>query len=200
MTASARPRRLFVGLRPPAELAAELAERSGRIFGAADLARVAAGDLHVTLAFLGNVDELAERHACAALASAIQLLRPLELALGRAGAFPNERRARVVWCSVRDVPAGALHELAERVHLALGRAGIAREPLGAREDWVPHITLARCRRGAKRGIDIAGLAGGLSAILPPQAWNVGEVLLLESVRGAPPGSRYVERGRFPLCG
>jgi RNA 2',3'-cyclic 3'-phosphodiesterase len=99
---------------------------------------------HVTLAFLGTVrgDRLAAiRDRIAAVAAAAE---PFGLGLGGVGAFPDARRARVIWLGVsagRDSTA----DLARGVGRAL-------EPLGfgpAAEPFRAHLTLGRVRRSAR---------------------------------------------------
>jgi 2'-5' RNA ligase len=104
-----------------------------------ELAWVRAGKLHLTMKFLGDVDDPgAERLAAAADAVAARH-RPFEMTLGGVGAFPNFRRARVVWMGVEHDP--RLELLHHDLELACGEAGFEVEGRPFR----PHITLARVR-------------------------------------------------------
>lgn len=94
--------------------------------------------LHVTLAFLGNVE--AQRACATALA-----LReaagsaPFDLIFDRLGAFPHERKPRVVFIGARDRGA-AFRTLARAVRDAFARLGYAFD-----DDAVAHVTVARVK-------------------------------------------------------
>lgn len=98
--------------------------------------------LHLTLKFLGEqADELVPRLAAVLdqVASGHTVLRS---SLGEFGAFPNFRRARVVWIGMEADP--RLELLHHDVELACDRLGV---PVDARP-FRPHVTLARVRQAA----------------------------------------------------
>jgi 2'-5' RNA ligase len=188
--------RLFLALEPSepvrrrvAALQAELRRADAR-----DAVRWVAGEnVHLTLQFLGAVPE--ERVAAleAAARAAAAGAAPLALEVAGAGAFPNGRRARVVWAGVRgEVPALA------RLVAALGeRLAPLGHPAETRP-FSPHLTLGRSRdpRGA------AGLAAALGHAgegAPPATWRVAEVVLFRSHLSAR-GPRYEALARLPLGG
>lgn len=107
--------------------------------GEPDLAWVRPEKLHLTMKFIGDADEAdVERLGGAAEAVAARH-RPFELTIGGVGAFPNFRRARVVWMGVAgDAKLELLHHDLE---LACSDAGFEVEGRPFR----PHITLARVR-------------------------------------------------------
>jgi len=125
--------RLFFALWPDAAAAATLADAS------VDLAHLAGGKpvpqakIHLTLAFLGDVEDAAldaARRAPEGLRHA-----PFEVVLDQVGSF---RGARVAWAGCREPSRGLLEmqgELCER----LGRLGFALEERA----YTPHVTLAR---------------------------------------------------------
>jgi 2'-5' RNA ligase len=92
--------------------------------------------LHITLRFMGDTPEetlstIVERLARVEVA-------PFSLALGHAGTFPSERRARVLWLSLD--PALPLRELESEIDRALAPEGSA-----APQKFSPHLTLARLK-------------------------------------------------------
>ena len=107
--------------------------------------------------------------------------------LGGAGAFPNPRRARVVWIGAA-AGGDALVGLAGAVSAAL-------EPVGfeAERPLHPHLTVARLKE--------PGDVGLLLAALDPEPMGepfaVGEVVLYES-RLSAQGPTYTVLERFPL--
>jgi len=96
--------------------------------------------LHVTLEFLGSIDE---EHV-AALSSAVQQLAASTPArnarIDELGAFASVRRARVLVAHVAD-ETGVIATLAERLEIVAEEIGV---PPGTR-DFRAHVTLARIK-------------------------------------------------------
>jgi 2'-5' RNA ligase len=111
----------------------------------ADVRWVPVGNLHVTLAFLGAV-------AASRLAPVGRVLErvaadtaPFELRARGLGAFPDPRRARVVWVGIESA---ALPPLARRIHAGLAEEGFVADARA----FTPHVTIGRVRgpRGWER--------------------------------------------------
>jgi len=100
---------------------------------------VAAGHLHLTLAFLGDVADDAAPALAAALDAAASKHAPTTCVLRAVGAFPDTRRPRVVWAGVADE--SPLVALAHDVRGHLAEAGFP----GDRKAFQPHLTLGRVR-------------------------------------------------------
>lgn len=94
---------------------------------------------HVTLAFLGEVDEVGLRDAMAALDEACAGRAAVELAPDGLGMFGRPRDA-TLWMGLR--PELALLALADDVRAVLDARGVAYD----RKAFRPHITLARRAR------------------------------------------------------
>jgi RNA 2',3'-cyclic 3'-phosphodiesterase len=165
--------RLFFALWPPPDTAAVLAgwardlhEHTG--------GRVTAEDtIHLTLAFLGDVD------AGKAAASARRVRAApfhLNVEVGR-----YWRHNKIVWVGPRGLPA-ALDQLVRQLHGALKEDGFALEE----RPFAAHITLIR-----------KACAPGVLAGLPVADWPADEFVLMRSVPGGS-GSRYEAVERFPL--
>lgn len=97
---------------------------------------------HVTLAFLGEVDEAGVRDAMAALDEACAGRAAVGLAPDGLGTFGRPRDA-TLWLGLR--PAPELLALADDVRAALDACGVAYD----RKAFRPHITLARRARMPK---------------------------------------------------
>jgi 2'-5' RNA ligase len=141
-----------------------------------------ASKFHITLAFLGWVDPEQTEPIRDRLASIAQAAPPFTLTLDKLGAFPNERRPKIVWLGARDQGA-AFRRLAYTARAAY-------EPLGFSfdKDAVAHITLARVRGGH----------GHLPMLdFRPMHLHVTQIALFESI---PAGNttRYEVRSRAPL--
>jgi 2'-5' RNA ligase len=132
---------------------------------------------HVTLRFLGQVDEDA---ASQALESAF--FRPEAAAVARAGPRPVALSDRV-WA----LPVGGLDTLARMVEAVTG--GVLRDPRPLRS-FQGHLTLARSRR--PEGLQ------GLEAPDVSHEWPIWAVTLVRSELH-PAGARYEVIGRWTLA-
>lgn len=103
------------------------------------LAWVPSTKLHLTMKFFGEVPEPDAPRLAAAADVVAARHQPFEMTLGGVGAFPNFRRARVVWIGVATDP--RLELLHHDLEVACGDAGFEVEGRPFR----PHITLARVR-------------------------------------------------------
>ena len=95
--------------------------------------------VHLTLKFLGEQEDAVVAPLGEALDRAAQRHRTFTIRIGDVGAFPNFRRARVVWMGVdRDSRLELLHH---DVEVACDALGFELEGRAFR----PHLTLARVR-------------------------------------------------------
>jgi 2'-5' RNA ligase len=131
-------RRLFVAADIDDEARAACAHVAERLRASGWPARwVAPENYHLTVAFLGGVDEERVPGVIAAVRSAAAERSPFDIALDAVGAFPSARRPRVAWAGPAvEVPAFAA--LCGAVRGALAAFGFAFE---LHAD--PHVTLAR---------------------------------------------------------
>ena len=128
--------RAFVALIPPTAVLAELAAALAPVQAARpDLRWTPDAQWHLTLAFLGEIDEGVLPDLTTRLARAARRHPPPELALSGAGRFGD----RVLWTRVR----GELRALAASVGAAARRCGIAVDD----RPYRAHLTLARARPG-----------------------------------------------------
>src|SRR5919109_4914888 len=115
--------RLFVALRPPDETLDEVETAVAPLREAWPRLRWVRRDLwHLTLAFLGEVDDQVAQHLAERLARAARRHPPQVLSFGGGGAFPRAVRATVVWTGV-DGDRRGLGALTDSVAAAARRAG-----------------------------------------------------------------------------
>jgi RNA 2',3'-cyclic 3'-phosphodiesterase len=127
----------------------------------------AAEKLHITLAFLGRVDDGRLDDVIATLAEVASRHVPFDLTLDKVGAFPHERRPRVIYVGTRA--AGApFRALATELRERYGALGFSFE-----DDVVAHVTIARVKGGALRPVPMLDLA--------PQALHIARLALFESL-------------------
>lgn len=128
--------RLFVGIDPPPETKLALSTIAAGLPG---VRWVDPGNYHVTLRFIGEVDEAMAAEIDAELASV--RARRLGLRIAGVDLFGTEDKPRILYAGVERTP--ALAELRDKVGTALGRAGVPPEG----RVFTPHVTLANIRAG-----------------------------------------------------
>ena len=174
--------RLFFGLELPGELRMRIEALSSGI----DRARwVAPEDLHVTLRFIGEVEEPAMEDI-AREAAAIRF-DPFAVTLSGAGHFERRGRVSAVWLGVEPDP--ALAALRDRVEAAAVRAG---QPPEGRK-FRPHVTVARLTQARPGAVRDWLAANTLFRAVP---FTVARFTLFSSTLGRS-GSNYVAECRFP---
>jgi 2'-5' RNA ligase len=174
--------RLFVAIRLPAPVRAQLLDLMGGVAGA----RWQTEDrLHLTLRFIGEVDRHLARDVDAVL-SRVRHPR-FTIALNGLGGFERRGDPVTLWAGV--APHEPLHALHKKVDQALVRVGV--EP--DRRAYKPHVTVARLPRGAGPVGSLIEQSGGIAG--PP--FTVEEFCLYES-RLTPEGPDYNVAERYPL--
>ena len=132
--------RLFLAINLPEETKRDIAAATAPLRETApELTWVRDSHLHLTIKFLG--DQPAERlsEIQTTIAQVAARHRELTMALAGIGAFPNFRRARVVWMDVAQEP--RLELLHHDVEVACDGLGVEMEGRPFR----PHLTLARVK-------------------------------------------------------
>lgn len=184
--------RLFVAIAPPPGVLDELEALAAPL-------RTARGDLrwtsreawHVTLAFLGAVDQTALVRLLPRLERAAHRHHEIRLAFAGAGAFPKPQRANVLWSGLSG-DGRALANLAASVAAGATRAGAIPPD---KHSFKPHLTLARCRLPA----DVTGLVAALEDF-QGQTWTVDRIHLVRSHLNGPAKPRYSSVAWWPLRG
>lgn len=99
-------------------------------------------DIHLTMKFLGDVEEVLLGRLIARMRALAAQVEPFTISVAQWGAFPNPRRPRVVWVGVDPSP--RLIELAAKIELETRALGF--EP-DARP-FSPHLTIGRVTQNA----------------------------------------------------
>ncbi|MBY0457736.1 MAG: RNA 2',3'-cyclic phosphodiesterase [Gemmataceae bacterium] len=158
-----------------------------------DVKWVTADSMHVTLLFLGDVDDRELHAVCKAAKRVVAPESPFALRVSGVGAFPNARRPKVLWAGITD-GAEALQRLNAGLEEAMLELGCYRTE---ERGYTPHLTLGR--------VNSAEAGFVLAAELPKRlAWQGGrttvdEVLIYGSVLDRD-GPVYSVIGRAPLTG
>lgn len=173
--------RLFVAIRPPAEVRDQLLDLMQGVSG---LRWQNDDQLHLTLRFIGEV----ERPVAEDLAAELERIRfdAFSIALDGIGRF-DQRRGGALWAGVS--PKDQLKALAQKVERACQAAGLAPE----RRTYHPHITLARWSKAAPRLDAFIERHGALKS----DPWQVENFILYESRLGRD-GAHYEAIATFPM--
>ena len=154
---------------------------------------VRAEAVHLTLKFIGEIDECAVPGVIEALEPAAAASEPFSMRIAGLSAFPSRGRPRVIYGGVEE-RSGTLMALQAAVESAVAEElGVAPE----RRRWTPHITLGRVK-DARRCPRMEQIA----AALPDQDFGevcVGSFVLMQSEL-RPTGALYTPLHRFALGG
>ncbi len=150
-------------------------------------------NLHLTLLFLGEVDDREIPAVCRAAEEVTQPLAAFPISVEGAGCFPNPRRPHSLWVGVGNgvQETCVLHDALEPPLLALG--------CYRREErkFTPHVTLGRIR-------SVQAPAGFGQALAKYQAWKAGDAHVREvhvmSSELTPSGPVYTVLSRAKLAG
>ena len=179
--------RLFIAAELPAEWRDALAETIATLRGVipARLRWARPEGIHLTLKFLGEVDEARLPDLTAALTAAAAQAEPFTLTGGPLGAFGGAARPRVLWAGVGGATE-ALDKLARAVDGACRPLGFRPE----RQPFRPHLTLARVPDSVP-AVEAARITGALTRVAPPSLppFTVSTLTLVRSELG-PGGARY----------
>ena len=163
----------------------------------ADVRWVEQANLHLTLKFLGDVEETSLPPLTTALANALAAHAPFPLHLDGIGAFPSATHPRVLWVGVGlgQEALAALAQTVEQVCIAQGLPA-AEPPFSA------HLTLGRVRAPGRPSARVRGLAPPIHHLHTFEFHNptpvpVERVTLFRS-RLSPHGPAYTPLAILPL--
>ncbi len=160
---------------------------------APDVKWVEYDNLHITLLFLGDVDERESITVCRAAQQVTSALPGFMATVEAVGVFPNARRPRVVWAGVGE-GSEQLTELHRGLESRLEELGLYRPEM---RPYKPHVTLGRVKG--------EGPHDALAQSLGKYAeWTAGEArireVLVMSSELTRDGPTYAILGRAKLQG
>jgi RNA 2',3'-cyclic 3'-phosphodiesterase len=175
--------RLFTGLEVPADIGFQLSAYRGGLPGAR---WIEPEQYHMTLRFIGDVDDAAAREVVAALGEA-EPRSPVEVTFEALDSFGG-RTPRIIMA--KAAATADLCELQAEHEQLLRRVGLAPE----RKRFVPHVTLARLR-----DTSWAQVAGYLAmhGRFAKVSFTARRVVLYSS-RASTGGGPYVVEAAYPL--
>jgi 2'-5' RNA ligase len=184
--------RSFIAVEAPGEIIAQAGRLIARLKTAgADVKWVEPQNMHFTMKFLGGVRDRDLGELCLALAEATKEVKPFEIEVQGAGAFPDASRPRTLWLGV-GAGAAEFGQLFEALELRLSDLGYREE--GRR--FQPHLTLGRVRNSSSGSRELARLLRE-NAEFNAGPMYVDEAVLFSSEPG-PAGPKYEVLSRGEL--
>jgi len=181
--------RAFLAIRPTddvigrlTEVQSELAESGG------DVRWVSSQMMHLTIQFLGEVQESEVPEIERGLRQGLGALSPFDIECRGLGVFPNPKRPRVVWVGLHGP---GIYTAAERAETVLSPLGFPPQE----RDLSPHITIGRVRsaRGWEALARLLKASGDRSFGLS----RIDQITLYRS-QLRPDGAVYTPLVTFPL--
>jgi 2'-5' RNA ligase len=154
--------------------------------------------IHLTIKFLGDVDEQLVDPLRAAIEQATKEHRPFSIPLERLGSFPRPQQPRVLWVGASEQwehgeDAKRLAELHRAVEDCCATFDLAPEgkPLS------PHLTLARIKEGERHVGQALAKSGAMDRPLSLGSLVLGSIVLMKSEL-RPTGSVYTKLWEIAL--
>ncbi|MGQ4273635.1 RNA 2',3'-cyclic phosphodiesterase [Terrihabitans sp. B22-R8] len=174
--------RLFTGLEVPAKIADRLALLRGGLPGAR---WIDVENYHITLRFLGDVDERTAREASLALGNGHR--EPIPVTIDALDAFGGVRPRSLI---AKVEPGAELLDLQAEQERVLRRVGLPAES----RKYTPHVTLARLRDTSPRAVaDWRAMRGGMARM----TFEASRFVLFSS-RDSTGGGPYLVEQTYPF--
>ncbi|MFO0707294.1 MAG: RNA 2',3'-cyclic phosphodiesterase [Nitrospira sp.] len=154
--------------------------------------------IHLTLKFLGDIDEQLVTPLQTAMANVLGAMPAVDVPLDRIGGFPSLQQPRVLWVGPSDSweqgeEARRLADVHRAVEACCVAMGCAPEP----RPLSPHLTLARIKEGTRQVGQALAKIGALERPLALPALSVKAVVLMKSEL-RPTGSIYTKLWEVPV--
>jgi 2'-5' RNA ligase len=151
--------------------------------------------LHLTLAFLGELDDERLTAAHEATQTAAAKGAPFALTLDRLGTFGSSHAPRVIWAGV----SGDVVELRRMQRTFASELGARGFPPQEHPDYAPHLTLARVKDRLPSSELTALQQRANTPLAHTATWTITtlDVMKSELVR---PAARYTTLASYPLGG
>ncbi len=143
-------------------------------------------NLHITVKFLGEIDEDMKEKIAGVLQDVCQRHRKFEVGFSGIGCFPDPGRPRVVWIGI-DTGADQLSALAHDIDELLAPFGFKKE-----KRFHPHLTIGRIKKPCR-------IDGILHTEFTTEPFLVQRLILFKSTL-TPQGALYEGLGIFTLPG
>jgi 2'-5' RNA ligase len=149
-------------------------------------------NLHITLNFLGDVDETIVPDVCKAIRQSVSRVPAFRVVSSGLGSFPSRQRPQVVWIGTHD-GIESMIELNSRIADGLDDYRFPRE----NREYQPHLTLGRLRRGGTWNQSLTDLLNKFESY-DAGATDVREIVVFSSFLEGD-GPTYTAMARIELA-
>jgi 2'-5' RNA ligase len=182
--------RLFVAVRLPPDAAA----KASAVLPAMKALRPVHPELmHVTLAFIGAVDDARLADVIAATHEAATRARGFRVSLDTVGRFPETGSPHVAWLGIGEGSA-EITALAAAVRASLSSRGIPFDD----KPFRAHVALARVGERDDR-LEARDLSKAIREVAPPSIVFAADSVRVVESRLSPKGPAYTDRAAVPLA-
>jgi RNA 2',3'-cyclic 3'-phosphodiesterase len=148
--------------------------------------------IHLTLKFLGDIDEQLVAPMQDAISEVVQGHRAIDVPLDRLGVFPRLQQPRVLWVGPSEQwEQGDDNKRLVSLHRAIddccGMLNLAMDE----RSWSPHLTLARIKEGGRSMSQVLAKSGVMDRPLGLGSLPVDAIVLIKSEL-KPTGSLYTK--------
>lgn len=183
--------RLFIAIELPEDIKLQITKVQDMLKGTGlDAGWTRPEGIHLTLQFLGEVDEAGIPDIMAGLSDACKDSKTLQLEISGPGAFPNPKKPRVVWLGISGDTV-QLVALQASIEAAMKRLGFVPEDRKFR----PHLTLARIKVPRPQDNWQQALESVKNVTFP--VFSAASISLMKSEL-KPSGAVYTEIGKIDL--
>jgi RNA 2',3'-cyclic 3'-phosphodiesterase len=176
--------RSFIAIALPALVRDYIGKLQGTLRDAgADVKWVEPENAHLTLKFLGEIDEQTAETVKEAMREACEAMPPFAIKLTSLGAFPDASNPRVIWIGI-SAGAQQATTVAGRLEERLALLGLKEE-----RSFTAHITIGRTRSSKNRK-ELSAALQAASILETPAPFPVNAVTLFQS-KLSPKGPTYI---------
>lgn len=145
--------------------------------------------LHLTMRFIGNVDNAGLEEVSSQVETAASFMRPFHIRISGTGAFENRGRS-VLWLGAEAIDAEKNQDPIQRIAALLGLDGVAKRR------FTPHLTIARIKN-SDQALELINVHRGQT--LDAGTYEVNALAIYVS-RLLPTGSVYSIISKYPFSG
>lgn len=182
--------RLFTAVEIPGNISSKISSTSQRVLRDPSLRLVANDSMHITLNFIGDVEDRETPELCRRLEKALDGVCGFPVSIQGFGGFPNLARPRVLWIGVEQ-GREELVMINRKLRDAIEDFGLLQE-----KRYSPHLTLARVQ---SRQLDADRLQS-IQSTFERMQWNdfyAAEVIVYNSILEKE-GPTYIPMARLKL--
>ncbi|MEK6568609.1 MAG: RNA 2',3'-cyclic phosphodiesterase [Candidatus Omnitrophota bacterium] len=174
--------RIFIAIKLENEIKDKLSQIQEELKSAqADVRWVKPENIHLTLKFIGEIEEAKIPEILHHLKELASKTKPFILRISTAGAFPGLKSPRVVWVGVKE-DTGELARIAETIENSLAELGFPKES----RKFFSHLTLGRLRSDKNKDRLIQKLE---KTKVPELTQRISSIILFKSLL-QPTGAVY----------